>query len=228
MELIGTGIYPLHQAARLVGVQPRAVRRWLHGYSWKYGEGRASSQPLWRTQLADQELPDEVIGFRDLLELRLVAAFVAHGVGLKTIRATVDEAAQIFGGAYPLTNHRFLTDGKRIFLDAVEATGERTMTDVLLKQFVFSDIIKPSLYAGIEYAAEGARRWYPMSRRKDIVLDPALQFGTPVLTAVGIPTDTIHAAYVAERRDKAMVARVFDISARMVSAAVAFEEKLAA
>jgi uncharacterized protein (DUF433 family) len=228
MELIGTGIYPLRQAARLVGVQPRAVRRWLHGYSWKHGDGRAASQPLWRTQLSHQALPDESIGFRDLLELRLVAAFVAHGVGLKTIRATVVEAAQIFGGAYPLSNHRFLTDGKRIFLDAVEVTGERSMSDVLRKQFVFSDIIKPSLYTGIEYAADGARRWYPMARRKDIVLDPALQFGTPVLTEVGIPTDTIHAAYQAEGRDKAMVARVFDISTRMVSAAVAFEEQLAA
>jgi uncharacterized protein (DUF433 family) len=228
MELIGTGIYPLQQAARLVGVEPRAVRRWLQGYSWKHGTGRASSAPLWRTQLSDEELPGEVIGFRDLLELRLVAAFVAHGVGLKTIRATVDEAAQTFGGAYPLTNHRFLTDGKRIFLDAVEATGERSMRDVLSKQYVFSDIIKPSLYAGIEYAAEGARRWFPMARRRDIVLDPALQFGTPVLADAGIPTDTIHAAYIAEGRDSAMVARVFNITTRAVNAAVAFETKLAA
>ena len=228
MQLLGTGIYPLHQAARLVGAQPRAVRRWLKGYSWNCNEGRSSSQPLWCTQLVDQGLPDEVIGFRDLLELRLVAAFVKHGVGLKVIRATVDEAAATFGGSYPLTNHRFLTDGKRIFLDAIEATGERRMSDLLRKQFVFSEIIKPSLYAGIEYSAGGALRWFPMGRRRDIVLDPALQFGTPVLTAVGIPTDTIHAAFIAEGGDKAMVARVFDIAPRMVSAAVEFEEKLAA
>jgi len=229
MDLIGIGIYPLHQAARLVGVEPRAVRRWLQGYARKYKGERVRSEPLWRTQLEDQELPDEVIGFRDLLELRMVAAFVKYGVDLKVIRATVDAAASSFRADYPLTNQKFLTDGKRIFLDAIEkATGEPRMMDVLRKQFVFSDIIKPSLYAGIEYGTGGARRWFPLGRRKTIVLDPSLQFGTPVVSEVGIPTDTIYASFVAEGRDKAMVARVFDITPKMVTAAVEFEEKLAA
>jgi uncharacterized protein (DUF433 family) len=60
------------------------------------------------------------------------------------------------------------------------------------------------------------------------VLDRNLQFGTPIVTEVGIPTDTIYASFVAEGRDKATVARVLDITPRMVSAAVEFEEKLAA
>ena len=159
MDLIGTGIYPLQQAARLVGVEPRAVRRWLQGYARKYKGQKVRSEPLWRTQLAGQDLPGEVIGFRDLLELRMVAAFVRHGVDLKVIRATVDAAAENFGADYPLTNQKFLTDGKRIFLDAIaQATGEPRLIDVLRKQFVFPDIIKPSLYAGIEYGRDGARR----------------------------------------------------------------------
>lgn len=229
MQLIGTGIYPLHQAARLVGVEPRAVRRWLQGYGRKYRGERVRSEPLWRTQLEGQDLPDEVIGFRDLLELRMVAAFVRYGVDLKVIRATVDAASTSFRADYPLTNQKFLTDGKRIFLDAIEkTTGEPRMIDVLRKQFVFSDIIKPSLYAGIEYGKGGARRWFPLGKRKTIVLDPGLQFGTPVVADVGIPTDTIYASFLAEGGDKAMVARIFDISSRMVTAAVDFEEKLAA
>jgi uncharacterized protein (DUF433 family) len=61
-----------------------------------------------------------------------------------------------------------------------------------------------------------------------VVLDPCLQFGSPVLSGVGIPTDTIHASFIAERGDKAMVARVFDISIQQVAAAVSFEEQLAA
>jgi len=229
MSIIGTGVYPLRQAARLVDAEPRAIRRWLQGYSRKYKGEIVRSEPLWRTQLRDEDLPDEVIGFRDLLELRMVAAFVRHGVDFKIIRETVDAAARNFGQDYPLTNRNFLTDGKRIFLDAVEqATGEARLIDVLRKQYVFSDIIKPSLYAGIEYGQDGAQRWFPVNRRKTIVLDPALQFGTPVLAEAGIPTDTIHASFLAEGRDRAMVARVFDISTEMVTAAVEFEERLAA
>lgn len=229
MDIIGTGFYPLNQAARLVGAEPRALRRWLRGYSRKYHGGQVRSEPLWRTQLQDEELPEDVIGFRDLLEARMVTAFVRHGVDLKVIRATIDAAAQHFDIAYPLTQQQFLTDGKRIFLQAMEqATDEPKMIDVLRKQFVFSDIIKPSLYAGIEYGKDGAVRWFPLGKRKTIVLDPALQFGTPVIANAGIPTDTIYASYLAEGRDKEMVARVFDITPKLVSDAVEFEERLAA
>ena len=229
MDIIGTGIYPLHQAAKLVGEEPRTLRRWLQGYSRKSNGESVRSEPLWATQLRDQDLPEEVIGFRDLLELRMVAAFVRHGVDLKVIRATINFATEYFGNDYPLTNQQFRTDGKRIFLQAVEvATGEQKMVDVLQKQFVFSDIITPSLYSGIEYGDEGAVRWFPVVNRKTIVLDPARQFGTPIVATAGIPTDTIYASYQAEGGDKEMVARVFGISAHMVSAAVEFEQRLAA
>jgi uncharacterized protein (DUF433 family) len=229
MDIIGTGVYPLHQAAKLVGAEPRALRRWLQGYSRKYKGEHVRSEPLWTTQLKDQDLPEEVIGFKDLLELRMVAAFVQHGVDLKVIRATIEAATRSFDSDYPLTSRQFRTDGKRIFLQAFEeATGEQMMVDILQKQFVFSDIITPSLYAGIEYDHEGAVRWFPMGKRKTIVLDPALQFGTPIVASAGIPTDTIYASYLAEGSDKEMVARVFNLTSKMVSDAVEFEERLAA
>ncbi|MDQ2990202.1 MAG: hypothetical protein M3R60_13975, partial [Pseudomonadota bacterium] len=85
MDIIGTGIYPLSQAARLVGEEPRALRRWLQGYSRKSNGERVRYEPLWETQLKNEGLPEDVIGFRDLLELRMVSAFVRHGVDLKVI-----------------------------------------------------------------------------------------------------------------------------------------------
>ena len=228
-NLIGTGIYPLHQAARLVGEEPRTVRRWLRGYSWKYKDGRSRSGPLWKTQLENEELPgDKVIGFHDLLELRMVAAFVKHGVDLKVIRATIDAAAKDYGD-YPLSNRRFLTDGKTIFMQAVEeATGTTKLIDVRGRQFVFSDVIKPSLYAGIEYDRDGASRWYPLPKRRVIVLDPNIQFGAPIVADAGIPTDTIYTAYLAEGKDRGMVARIYRIAPEMVTAAVNFEQQLPA
>jgi uncharacterized protein (DUF433 family) len=228
MDIIGTGIYPLHQAARLVGAEARALRRWLYGYSRKYKDEHVRSEPLWSTQLKDENLPGDVIGFRDLLEARMVAAFVRHGVDLKVIRKTIAAASRDFSVDYPLTQQQFLTDGKRIFMEAVEAaTGESKMIDVVRKQFVFSDIIKPSLYAGIEYSAEGAVRWFPLER-KTVVLDPAVQFGTPIVAHAGIPTDTIYASYLAEGKDETMVARIFDVTSQMVTDAIEFEEQLAA
>ncbi|SRR6266851_4127634 len=229
MEMIGAGIYSLGQAARLIGTERRAIRRWLLGYDYKYQGETRHSLPLWRTQFSDEDLPDPVIGFRDLLELRLVNAFAQRGVALRTIRATADAARHLFSTEYPLSSKRFLTDGKRIFLDALEHSGEPRLLDVPRRQFVFREIVRPTLYAGIEYEEERARRWYPMgSDRKVIVLDPAVQFGTPIVEQAGIPTDTLYAAYLAEGRDRVAVARIFDIAPRLVDAAVRYEEKLAA
>ncbi len=228
-NLVGEGLYPLHQAARLVGEEPRTVRRWLKGYSWKYRDGRSYSGPLWPTQFQEEDLPGErVISFRDLLELRMVAEFAKHGVALKLIRATIEVASKEFGSTYPLSNRQFLTDGKRIFMQAVEAaTGNEKMIDVVGRQFVFGHIIRQSLFAGIEYEGGNASRWYP-EKKKAVVLDPEVQFGTPILKDAGIPTDTIFDAWQAEGKDRAAVARLYGISPAMVNAAVGFEQRLAA
>lgn len=229
MEMIGAGIYSLGQAARLIGAERRSIRRWLLGYDYRYHGEKRRSPPLWHTQFIDEDLPDPAIGFSDLLELRLVNAFAQHGVALQTIRATTDAARRLFETEYPLSSKRFLTDGKRIFLEALEQSGESRLLDLPRRQFVFREIVRPTLYAGIEYEDERARRWYPMgSDRKVIVLDPAVQFGTPIIEQAGIPTDTLYAAYLAEGRNRGAVARIFDIAPRLVDAAVRYEEKLAA
>jgi uncharacterized protein (DUF433 family) len=224
-------MYPLRQAARLVGEDPRNVRRWLQGYSWKYKDGRSSSGPLWHLQYEqDEELGGErVLGFRDLLELRTVAKFIEHGVSLRVIRATI-EAASEYLGDYPLQSRRFLTDGKRIFMEAVERAGEDSrLLDVRNRQFVFDAIVRPSLFEGIEYDRMGhAQRWFPVPRGRLIVLDPEVQFGEPIIASAGVPTDTLYAAYQAEGKDRARVARLYRVTPQAVSAAVAFEQRLAA
>jgi uncharacterized protein (DUF433 family) len=225
--LIGTGLYPLRQAARLVGQETRNVRRWLKGYSWKYRSGRSYSGPLWHTEYEDADLPGErVLSFRDLLELRMVAEFATRGVDLKVIRATIEVAKEDFGSAYPLSSRRFLTDGKRIFMQAIEeTTGDEKMVDVLRRQFVFGHVIRESLFAGIVYEDGHALRWYP-ERNKTVMLDPEIQFGTPTLAGAGIPTDTIYDAWLAEDKDRAAVARLYGITPAMVNAAVGFEQRL--
>lgn len=227
MSLLGVGVYPVSQAARLAGVNTAAVRRWLLGYS---RQGK-SYPPLWKPEVDPDELGEHAIGFRDLLELRLVAAFEHRGVSLRVIRATVEFARQEFGTAYPLTAKRFLTDGRTIFLEAKRAAGEEEMIDVPKKQLVFGDIIRPSLYEGIEYEDEGtsALRWFPLGmKQRAIVLDPKVQFGSPIVASAGVPTDTIAASVKAEGGDRKAVARIYGISPQEVAAAVRFETQLAA
>ncbi len=224
-------MYPLTQAARLVGEDARTIRRWLRGYSWKYRDGRSSSGPLWRLQYADDQVlkQEQVLGFRDLLELRAVAKFVENGVPLKVIRATIEAATEILG-EYPLQTRSFRTDGRHIFLQAVDrASDDPKLLDIRRRQFVFDAVVRPSLHEGIDYGASGqAHRWFPVANRRVIVLDPHVQFGEPIIAEAGVPTDTLHAAYLAEGKDRHRVARLFCVTPVAVNAAVAFEQRLAA
>ncbi|MEO7496346.1 MAG: DUF433 domain-containing protein [Massilia sp.] len=186
MDLTGVGLYTLQEAERFTGADPREVSRWLFGYRFKGGQ----SAPLWRTQLVDAEPGLKLIGFRDLLELRIVTVFVRHHVPLRVIRAAIDNARSIFTHDYPFTTNRFLTDGKSIFHEALQSHGEITLTDLVKRQVVFEHIIRPELYAGIEFDPGGeARRWFPLPSNKAVVLDPEIAFGKPVLSDYGIRTE---------------------------------------
>ena len=95
---------------------------------------------------------------------------------------------------------------------------------------MFRDIIKPSLYDGIEYDLTNkfARRWYPNKQRR-VVLDPSIEFGKPTVVGSGIPTAALFAHYLAEGSDAAAtkkVAAIFDILNKDVSAAIQFEQSL--
>jgi hypothetical protein len=119
MRLTGIGLYTLQEAEKLTGAQARDVGRWLFGHTFKSGV----SAPLWSTQLAD--LDTKVVGFRDLMELRIVQAFRDRNVPLRVIRAAIDGAKAMFGMEYPFTAHRFLIDGKLIFSKALQEAWRR-------------------------------------------------------------------------------------------------------
>jgi uncharacterized protein (DUF433 family) len=220
MDLTGIGLYTLKDVERLTGAEAREVSRWLFGYTYKDG----SSPPLWTTQLA--ELDERVIGFRDLLELRVVKAFRNHSVSLRVIRAAIENAKLIFGD-YPFTANRFLTDGKTVFYEALKEHGEVELTDLVKRQLVFEHIVRPELYAGIEFAADGqAKRWFPLKQSSAVVLDPEISFGKPVLTEYGVRTDLVAETYKTEKSKK-MTASLYGIPLSAVDAAIRYERLVA-
>ena len=230
----GTGFYSLAEASRLVRVPARTITRWLYGYAYTttdkgHEKQKHFCEPLWKTEYSADSFADRVIGFRDLLELRIVREFVGHGLPLSVIRRCLEIAKAVYGD-YPLTTHKFCTDGERVFLSVMRDGIEKELVDLLKRQLVFSAIIKPSLYRGIEYEGDAARRWYPEDKnRRNIVLDPQQQFGKPVVADIGVPTEALFSNYKVEGGDQTalnIVARVFDVPVRKVQAAVRFEEQL--
>ena len=125
MTQLGIGMYTLADAARLIRGDRRAIKRWLYGYDFtaRKGQERLSrhSDPLWAPQYRADEFHEKVIGFQDLLELRVVREFVQRGVPLGIVRRCLETAKEMFGADYPLTTRRFVTDGETIYQEALLA-----------------------------------------------------------------------------------------------------------
>jgi len=222
--MIGTGLYTIGEIATFTHIPALQVRRWLRGYR----TGHRTYPPLWASELSDSPLP-EALGFHDLLEVRVVHAFRRYGVSLDTIRRACQHAREYFQQSYPLTCRRFLTDGRTVFAEILEQTGEAEDTrllDMVQKQYVFEKVMRPSLRAGIEYDLRGnAQRWFPVERTQRIVLDPARNFGKPILTESGVPTETLFAAYRVEAASR-RVAAIYALPIPDVEAAIRYEQQL--
>ena len=100
---IGVGYYTAVEAARLLKTEPRKISRWLGGYTYRGRDGdKIKATPLWRPQLP--RLGDSLeIGFRDLVELRFVLAFLYHRVELNVIRRCLENARKFIGQERPFS-----------------------------------------------------------------------------------------------------------------------------
>ncbi len=228
------GIYTLAEAAKLLTVKQTSLNRWMYGYSYNAkatkGVAKKKSEPLWTSQYSPEDGLGKVIGFKDLLELRVVAEFVRHGVSLIVVRRCLEQAKVMFSSEHPFTLCRFATDGRTIYTDVVKNSEEPELIDLRNRQIVFSSIIKPSLFEGVEYdlSQKFARRWFP-NKTKHVVLDPEIGFGKPCLTTLNVPTEAIYSTYLAEGANSVALkatAAIFEVSTVEAKAAIDFERSL--
>lgn len=218
-QTLGIGVYTPPEAARMIGMRPITLRRWLLGY-----DHDGKSEPgLWHPQY---EPSDEglFLGFRDLVEARIVNALRKQRIGLQTIRACVERARNIIGDERPFSTQEFKTDGKTIFLEITKDLDEPHLIDLKHSQGVFKRVVEPSL-KDLEFGPDGAERWWLVPGKKSIVADPNRSFGHPIESQHGVATAILAQAVEAEG-SVAAVARLFEVSQSSVRDAVAYEKSL--
>ena len=219
---MGLGVYSVPEAARLTGVSPSRIRRWLQGYSYTSGGASRTSPPLWRQQIASED--SLILSFRDMLEVRFIDAFRRHGVSWKSIRVAAECAAEIIHDSYPFSTRRFKTDGRSIFAEIVQETGDESLLDLVKSQYEFKSIVDPFLFEGLEFSALGIEpvRWWPLGTDRRVVIDPERSFGQPIVDPESVPTLILARAFKAEKSIQA-VARWYEVDPRSVEDAVEFE-----
>jgi uncharacterized protein (DUF433 family) len=219
----GIGAYTPAEAARLTGLPSSAIRRWLFGYSYEHHGPKTVQAPLWLPEYgAEQEEP--LLGFRDLIEARMVGRLRQLGIGLPTIRACLRTAAEIAQDEHPFSSAAFRTDGKRLFLESIGDQGEKEVIDLKARQHAFARVVERS-FLDLEFDDTKATRWFLLPRKRTIVADPERSFGQPITSEAGIPTARLAEAVAAEGSVE-KVARLFDLAITTVRDALAFEARL--
>lgn len=226
-SLLGKGVYTLPEASRLTGIPSRTIRRWITGYSYTRGGMVHAFPPLWERQIAPVD-NSVALSFRDLLEVRFVEFFRTHGVSWETIKLAAQCAAEIIQDTHPFSTKRFKTDGRSIFADIIQATGEESLLDLAKRQYEFKSVVEPFLFEGVEFADIGIApiRWWPLGRNRRVTIDPERSFGQPICAPESVPTAVLARAYRAEGSVDA-VASWYMVHSKSVGDAIEFENRLA-
>lgn len=214
--------YSVTDAARYLRIPLVTLRAWLKGRSDSIKQGQQASDPL--IQRPHPDLPQ--LSFTNLVEahvLRIIRE--THQVKLDKVRSALDYMSQQFATNHPLVMKRFQTDGVDLFVDEMD----RLVNVSRSGQLAMRETLK-HLLTRVEWDEEGiAHRFFPPIERfpdpemdKIIFLDPAIQFGKPVIRGKGVPTAAIVSLIDAgdEIED---VAEEFDCSPDQVKAAIQFE-----
>nr|WP_246730821.1 DUF433 domain-containing protein [Methylobacterium sp. 2A] len=203
----------------------RTINRWLGGYAFTADGHQRRMPPLWTPELPanDQHLE---LGFRDLIELRFVQAFVREQVDLRVIRRCLETAREAVQDPRPFSTRRFKTDGRTIFLESLKADGESEVIDLTRGQYVIRAVIEQT-FRDLDIEGDVVTRWRPFQGRDTIVIDPRRAFGQPIAAGTGVPTvalaDAVRAEGTVER-----VARLYEIPVAVVRDAMRFEASLQA
>lgn len=180
--------YSIAEAARLVGVQTRTVRRWL------YGDEHADHQM--RPVLGPR--PDSegslALSFLDLAELFVVAHF-RRGSGrrmpLWRLRDAHDFARRRLGVDHPFASNQLLIEGGHILHEFARGNpGPRIALDrggQYVLPVEFGDALSMFDFARDTMAS----KWYPAGRETPIVIDPHRAAGQPTIEGRNVRIDVL-------------------------------------
>lgn len=160
--------------------------------------------------------------FSDLISLFVVRELRKHGVPAHRIRDAEDHLRHKWSTDRPFVSERIATDGRHVYSgeELVSEQPAQIEAASLKGQQAMLVPIRDEL-ATVRYSEGQAHMWQP---ERFVVLDPARQFGEPVIVGTRVPVATIAAA--TRKRPAEDVAATFGIEPEAAHAAVRFQRAL--
>lgn len=189
--------YSITEAASYLDMPVATLRSWVLGRTYETSAGPRFFQPL--IDLADKKR--RCLSFYNLIEAFTLNSMrrTDNHISMPNIRKALDYVRRQTRERRPLLTERFLTDGVDLFLDkygqlvAVSKDGQLTMRAIMMDflRHVRRDSkgMPSKLYLFAAPAAKPATA--------EVVIDPRIAFGNPIVDGTGISTALLAQRYKA-------------------------------
>jgi uncharacterized protein (DUF433 family) len=217
------GIYTIQEAARFIGVDVAAARRWAFGYQ---------RNGTWYDGVILNELPErdgsKAITFVELVELLFIRGFLKSGVKWPRIREAARVAARMFDTRHPFAMRRCFADPGGVYAQLIdESDGGAVLVELAGDGQIAMEAALHIYLDQLNFNVDDvAQRWHPLGSSEPVVLDPHMAFGSPVITGTGIRTATIAEMVGNDGTPVRDVAWMYDVEEWQVEAALRFESSL--
>jgi uncharacterized protein (DUF433 family) len=221
VDLLNRPTYGLAQIDSLLGLQGGTARRWIDGYR----RGRKAYDPVVR----EHSTGEEIATWGEFIETRLLAEYRDAGVPMIRMRPAVEALREELKVPYPLASARMWLrpegrDLARVVQERVGLDSHLALVVVATGQVLAWSPEADRFRAAIEWTGESddaePRRLRPVAGIDDVVVDPLLGFGEPVVR--GVRTEIIRELVQAGESQDA-IADVYELPRASVEAAVRYE-----
>jgi len=187
-EVRRTPAYTFTEAAHYLRVPVTTLRAWCTGQDYRYKGRPKRYQKVIRLDGSGKE----GLSFLNLVEAHVLMGLRRrHHIPLPKIRRTLDWVSRELNLSRPLVEARFATDGINLYVDHISQLIDVDRDG----QLAMREIIEAYL-SRVERDAHGIPvKLYPFTRKepaadtaRTVVIDPAVEFGRPVLVGTRVPT----------------------------------------
>ncbi|MDR2098923.1 MAG: hypothetical protein LBO78_02760 [Rickettsiales bacterium] len=214
----GIGIYTYSEAAALLRLSPRVIKGLVHGYKYGARNGRR----VLHSSKAITFDGREYLTFYDLMEVKFISYFLKVGIKRDKIAREYRKAAEEQNKPFPFAT-RFTTDGKCIFGD-----NKAILLDMEDEQYAMRGCFDQILYEGVDIGSDNRiNSWRPFpNNTPEVILNPRIKFGRPILIEYGVPTRTLFDACNAEKGNIRKVSEWYGVPENLIGQAVEFESRI--
>lgn len=199
----GQGVISFPQAARVIRRPAPTLRSWLRRGLVRAQHGRSASG-------------SDVLSFHDLVSLEVIRRLREQGVSLQRIRGLEVALRQAYPDIErPFAFRIFFTDGAAVWADL--AGDDHALLELVGRQrgqLAWASAIE-SFAHRINYNTSGAAQSWDLDDH--VVIDPAINFGTPTVRGSRVTVDTVKANLEVARPEE--VAELLGIDVVSVKAA---------